>query len=264
MNITDVYQQARLSIAEVAGFIKAEFGKVQEEQVEEKEMNSLVSYVDQEAERKLVKALSDILPQATFITEEATVDTEESNLTWIIDPLDGTTNFLFGIPYFSVSVALEVNGEIQLGIVHDVMMNQQYHALKGEGAYCDDERIQVSQKKKIQDSVIISGFPYVNDYDVKAHTDLLQYWLLNTRGFRRNGSAALDLCAVAKGKSQVYYEGFLNLWDVAGGSIIVTEAGGVLSTYTGDTYDPRGGDVIATNPFLQSHVVEKVKSYLRS
>ncbi len=256
--------ELKLLANQVATYIKGEFGKVQTHQIEEKDVNSLVSYVDQQAEIKLIEGLSKIIPSSSFITEEKMTRNERGNKwTWIIDPLDGTTNFLNGIPFFSISIALYKNNTAVIGLVEEVMHDEQFFALKGEGAFLNDRRIQVSNQSELNRSIIATGFPYRNEYDSEAHVQMINYWLLNSRGIRRFGSAALDLCYVAAGRFQVYYESMLNPWDLAAGALIVEEAGGVICNYRGEKFDANEGEIVATNSKLKSTVTAKIKDILR-
>ncbi len=258
MELEQLCAKLRISVSEVAQYIKGEFGKVQSTQIEQKELNSLVSYVDQQGEKMLVEALTDFEINASFLTEEETVERDQKDYQWIIDPLDGTTNFLYGIPFFSVSVALYYKKEALIGVVHNVMTDEQFYAIKGNGAYCNELPIHISNKDELKESLIATGFPYRNDYNSMQHASLLAHWFEHSRGIRRLGSAALDLCYTACGKFQAYYESMLNPWDIAAGALIVKEAGGVLCNYMGDTFDPFAGEVIATNKHLQSEIVSVV------
>lgn len=262
--IEQIGTELKALVLEVSEYIKNEFGTVQAHQIVEKDINSLVSYVDQQAELKLIEGLSKIIPSSKFITEEDMAQNEsDSQWTWIIDPLDGTTNFLNGIPFFSVSVALYQNDQATIGLVQEVMHDEQFYAQKGKGAFLNEQKIRVSSQTELSKSIIATGFPYRNEYDSKAHVDLINYWLLHTRGIRRFGSAALDLCYVAAGRFQAYYESMLNPWDIAAGALIVEEAGGVVCNYKGGLFNAHEGEVIATNKDLQSHVLVNIKRNLK-
>ena len=262
--IEQVGIELKALVLEVSTYIKSEFGKVQAHEIEEKDINSLVSYVDQQAEVKLINGLSVIVPNSKFITEEKMAQNNSNgNWTWIIDPLDGTTNFLNGIPFFSISIALYKDDQSVIGLVQEVMHDEQFFAQKGQGAYLNDQRIQVSNQADLSKCIIATGFPYRNEYDSKAHVDMINYWLLNTRGIRRFGSAALDLCFVAAGRFHVYYESMLNPWDLAAGALIVEEAGGVVCNYAGGAFNASEGEVIASNKALQSSIVDKINQILK-
>lgn len=221
-------------VTETALFIRQELGKVSVEHIHEKEKHSLVSYVDIETEKKLVHTLREYLPDSNFITEEATPFTKsESDYTWIIDPLDGTTNFLKGIPVFSISIALTKGNEIILGIVQDIMQNQCYYCWQDGGAYCNGQRISVSEITRIEDAVIATGFPYQRKWMENLNLVLLEV-LKTARGVRRLGSAAIDLAYTACGRFDGYYETRLNSWDMAAGILLIREAGGRVSNFLGE------------------------------
>ncbi len=255
-NQNDILEKAQKAVSEAANYIKSEVGKVTDRDVEEKELNSLVSYVDKKAEELLVEKLGNILPGAGFITEEETEDIKNRKFTWIIDPLDGTTNYLHQIPHFSVSVALSCEQEIIMGLVHEVMGDEQFYATKGGGAFMNGIPINVSRKRGLDQVLVATGFPYTNDYNVDVSFDRLKSFLLKSRGMRRMGSAALDLSYVAIGRLGVYYEGSLNAWDLAAGALIVQEAGGKVSDYKGNNSFLETGEIIASAPQFYDQVLE--------
>ena len=233
----------------VGSFINKELGKVGHEQIEIKERNSLVSYVDKEAEKQLVIGLRKILPEAGFITEEGTVVQGGASALWIIDPLDGTSNFLHNIPHFAVSVGLQVEGVLRVGIVLDVMREECFYAWDGGGAYLNNTPISVSNTPTIDQAIIGTGFPY-DPVHVRPLMDTLEYFVMQGRGIRRMGAAALDLAYVACGRLDVYYESTLHSWDIAGGALIVKEAGGMVSDFDGGESYLDTGRIIVANPDL--------------
>jgi myo-inositol-1(or 4)-monophosphatase len=255
-NPEDILNATKAAVAEAAAYIKSEVGKVSDHDIEEKELNSLVSYVDKTAEDMLVRSLGAILPEAGFITEEETEDIEDRPLTWIIDPLDGTTNYLHQIPHFCVSVALSNGNEVIMGFVHEVMGDEQFYALKGKGAFMNDQPIRVNDKSGLDQVLVATGFPYTNDYNVDASFNRLKSFLLQSRGMRRMGSAALDLSYVAIGRLGVYYEGSLNAWDLAAGALIVQEAGGKVSDYKGGNGYLNSGEIVASAPQFYDKVMD--------
>lgn len=252
-------------VTETAQFIRQELGKVSGQAIETKSKNSLVSYVDKTAEEQLVEGLGKLLPEATFLTEEETVATKSGIYQWIIDPLDGTTNFLHQLPFFSVSVALRYQEEIVLGIVYEVNREECFYAWKNGGAFLNGSRIQVSPTPTLADSLIATGFPYYDYKFMAAYLGVLQKLMTDTRGIRRFGSAALDLAYVSCGRFDAYFEYSLNAWDVAAGILLVKEAGGQITDFNLGTDYLFGGELIATNsnlaiPFqslIQSHFYPK-------
>ena len=233
---SEIISQALQIVKEVGKYIKEELGKVSDRDIEEKELNSLVSYVDKTAEEKLVPVLSSLIPGCGFITEEeTTTELGDGEYTWIIDPLDGTTNFLQQIPYFAVSVALRKHDEIVFGVVYNIMQDECFHALKGKGAFMNDKPIRVSKTTSMNKAILATGFPYSKELDTEPLITCIRYWTKNARGIRRLGAAALDLCFVACGRLDFYYEYTINIWDIAAGVLIVKEAGGSISDFMGGT-----------------------------
>ncbi len=234
-------------IKAVGAFISQELGKVKASAIETKALNSLVSYVDKEAEVQLVKELGVLIPEATFLTEEETVKSKAGEYQWIIDPLDGTTNFLHQLPFFSVSVALQHNGQTIIGIVYEVNQKECFYAWKGGGAFLNGNAIVVSSSTKLADTLIATGFPYYDYSTIQAYLGVLETLMKKTRGIRRFGSAALDLAYVACGRFDAFFEYSLNAWDVAGGAFLVEEAGGKVSDFRGGTNYIYGKELIASN-----------------
>jgi len=247
-------------VEEAATFIRSKAGKVSEAEVETKERNSLVSYVDKGAEEILVRGLTAMLPEAGFITEEETIQQKESEYTWVIDPLDGTTNFLQDIPFYCVSVGLLYEGEIVLGVVSDVIHRETFYAWKGGGAWCNGKLIAVSTRQSIADAVVATGFPYASKNVTPQLVSVFDYFLKNGRGMRRLGSAALDLAYVACGRFDMYYEASLNAWDIAGGILLVQEAGGRVSDFAGGKNMLHAGQLISSNMVI----FEEASSIIRN
>ncbi len=247
-------------VEKTAAFIAENFGKVTNDQVEVKDHNSLVSYVDKTAETILVEGLSKIIPGSGFITEEDTIDRKEE-FTWIIDPLDGTTNFLYDIPHFSVSVALEYKGELVLGVIADVMRKEMYYAWKDGGAFLNGEKIEVSKRTNFADCIIATGFPYESYYNKKPYFSMMEKVMNEARGLRRFGSAALDMAYVANGRFDAFYETSLNPWDVAGGIVICKEAGGIVSDYKGGDLYFSGSSTVVANPEIHKILVAHTDEY---
>lgn len=235
-------------------FIRNNFRKLTDEDIIAKEKNSLVSYVDREAEKMLTEKLGELLPEAAFITEEDSVQNRESALQWIVDPLDGTTNFIAGIPHFSISIALKNEDRVVLGVVYNVMADDLYHAARGKGAFRNDQTIEVSRVERLDEAVIATGFPYnKNLINLRVRDNLIHY-VTNARALRRLGSAALDLCFTAQGTFHLYYEHFLNAWDLAAGVLIVEEAGGTICDFSGGNAMLEKGEVIAAGRGMEEEV----------
>ena len=216
--------------------------------------------MDKTAEEKLVAALSVIYPGSGFITEEDTVDLIRKEGTWIIDPLDGTTNFLHHIPHYAVSVALMVDDEIVCGVVLNAATDHCYYAWKGGGAYLDGKEIKVSDTSELRSAIIATGFPYRKD-DVKPMIGMLTDMMRYARGIRRMGAAALDLVYVACGRFDCYYEAKINAWDIAAGILIVQEAGGKVEDYSGGDDIIFGGKIMASNGSIHDEVLSLLSKH---
>ncbi|GJM34872.1 MAG: inositol monophosphatase [Saprospiraceae bacterium] len=258
MDLEKLCRQALPIILKTGEFIHSEMPKVTREDIITKSLNSLVSYVDRTAEEQLVEGLGKLLPQATFLTEEETITTQHSDLQWIIDPLDGTTNFLHQLPVFSVSVALQHQNKTVLGFVYEVNRDECFYAWNGGGAFCNKKPIRVSPNSQLSDSLIATGFPYHDYGKMQAYLQVLAEFMRRTRGIRRFGSAAVDLAYVACGRFDGFFEYSLNAWDVAAGAFIVQEAGGLVTDFSGGTDYLFGGEIIASSPGIQAAFAELV------
>lgn len=233
MNLSNLCTQTLSLVQNVAQFVAAELGKVEEIEVKAEQFNNLVSYVDKTSEQKLIAGLSKILPDSVFLAEEQTTIQAQGEWRWIIDPLDGTTNFLHQLPCFAISVGLEYQGAMVLGVVHEITRNESFYAWKNGGAYLNGKRIQVSQRKGLKEALIATGFPYHDFSRIEAYQKVSEFLMRNTRGIRRWGAAAVDLAYVACGRYDLFFEYHLQPWDVAAGGLIILEAGGEVSDFQG-------------------------------
>jgi len=250
-------------VNQVGNFLRDELGKVSNQQIETKSLNSLVSYVDKTAETMLVEQLSATLPNSVFLTEEETVEQQKGEYRWIIDPLDGTTNFLHQLPVFSISVALQQNEETILGVVLEVNRNECFSAFKNGGAFLNEQPIKVKANDKLSDALIATGFPYYDFEREEAYFKLFRKLIHQTRGIRRLGSAAVDLCYVACGRFDAYFEYSLNAWDVAAGALIVQEAGGHVFDFSGGNDYLFGREIVAVNNGLKREFEEMIKEHFK-
>ncbi|MGP8215635.1 MAG: inositol monophosphatase family protein [Bacteroidia bacterium] len=245
---------------EVGRFIMSEQGKFSVSDVQKKGFNDLVTYVDKNSEKALIEGLYKILPGSGILAEESG-ETEKKEYTWIIDPLDGTTNFIHKLPCFAISIALVKNNEPLLGVVNELNLKECFHAVKDNGAFVNGRQIKVSEQDKLENSLIATGFPY-NDFKLQNnYIDLLKYLMTCTQGIRRIGSASVDLCYVACGRFEAFYEYGLKPWDVAAGALIVQEAEGKLSDFTGGCDYIFGKTIIGTNGHIHEPFVKAVKKY---
>ncbi len=234
MNYQEISQKVQALTNKVGAFIQKEAENFDiHASAESKGSNELVSYVDKESEKMLVIGLSEILPEAGFITEEGTIDKTNPSLTWIIDPLDGTTNFMHQLPIYAISVALKHNDEIVVGIVHELNKNECFHAAKGHGAFVNQKKIAISKTKRVTEALVVTGFPYSMDDKADRYMDVIRDFQLVTHGVRRLGSAATDMAYVAAGRLDGYFEFNIKIWDIAAGICILQEAGGKTTDFSG-------------------------------
>ena len=264
MNLEVISKQAINLIKSVGFFIHTESIEISAKDVEEKGFNDFVTYVDKEAEQRLINELRKLLPRAGFIVEEDNTQSQASDFNWIIDPIDGTTNFIHSIPIYSISVALSYKGEIVIGIVYEINSKECFHAITDKPAYLNDNIITVSATDALDHSMIATGFPY-NDFSrIDAYISLFKDLMRSSRGIRRLGSAAVDLAYVACGRFDIFYEYGLKPWDVAAGSFIVKQAGGKVSDFNGAGNYLFGREIVATNNRLHSRFLEKINKHLFS
>lgn len=229
-----VERQVVEAAREAAGFIRKESLGFDRSRIEQKNRhNNLVSYVDKESERRLVDALEKILPGCGFLAEEGTEKPSTNGYMWIIDPLDGTTNFTHGLPPFSVSIGLSHHGDLVLGVVLEVMSGECFHAYKGSPAFCDGKEIRVAATTALNESLLATGFPYDTHGRMDRHLAVIREFLQVSHGVRRLGSAATDLVYVACGRLDGFFEYNLSPWDVAAGGFIVRQAGGMVTDFSG-------------------------------
>jgi myo-inositol-1(or 4)-monophosphatase len=249
-------------LARTAGsFIREEGKNFSLEKVEQKGFNDLVSYVDKGAEKIIVNGLAELLPQAGFITEEGTRSDDSQELTWIVDPLDGTTNFVHGVPMYAVSIALARGTEILSGVVYEINLDECFAASVGAAATCNGNPIRVSSPDKLADSLVATGFPYDDGGKSDRYLNLLAHFLKNTHGLRRLGSAAVDLCYVACGRVEGYLEYNLQSYDVAAGTLIVKQAGGRVTDFGGGENYLFGAEILASNGKVHQGLLEAITDH---
>lgn len=251
---TEVCQLAR----EVAAFQRQELAVFDRGNIEHKGVHDLVSYVDRQSEERLVARLQQLLPEAGFITEEGTVAQEDKALRWIIDPLDGTTNFTHGLPFFSISIALAAGEELLLGVVYESNREECFSAYRDGGARLNGQPIRVSEVPVLDQALLATGFPYYAFDRIENYLDVLRYFMQHTQGMRRLGSAALDLAYVACGRFEGYFEYNLNSYDVAAGALLVSEAGGQVTDFHGGKSYLFGREILAANARIHAEMLAEV------
>ncbi|RPI14531.1 MAG: inositol monophosphatase [Lysobacterales bacterium] len=229
--------------------------------VRAKSRNDFVTEIDQLAERDIIETIRRAHPDHAFLGEESG-RSGSGDFLWIIDPLDGTTNFMHGFPQFAVSVACEVRGRMEHGVVYDPMRQELYTASRGDGAQLDGKRIRVSKQAELEGALVGTGFPYrANARWIDEYLQMLKAVMQQTAGIRRPGSAALDLAYVAAGRTDGFWEIGLNAWDTAAGTLLITEAGGRVGTLTGGEYR-QGGNIIAGTPKVYDALVECLRPFV--
>jgi myo-inositol-1(or 4)-monophosphatase len=263
---------------ETGAFIQQQGKKITAADIETKSKNNFVTYVDKAAERRLVKGLQKILPDAGFITEEKTISNERKKYTWIIDPLDGTTNFIHGLPCYCISIGLFLSpsgggdrlgrrrkdsGEVILGIIYEPSLDEMFYAIKNGGAFLNGKKISVTKTNKLKGALLATGFPTYDYTRMEQYLALFRHFMKNTHGIRRMGSAAIDLAYTACGRFDAFYEYSLNPWDVAAGVLIVQESGGKISDFSGGTNFLFGKEIIASNGKLQKELERSIGKFFR-
>ena len=259
MDLKKITEKVCFISKEVGEFILEKCAKINVGHIETKGQNSLVTYVDKTAEKKIIDFLSELLPNSGFIAEEGTSNKKGKIYNWVIDPLDGTTNFIHGIPTYCVSIALLKEDELISGVIYDPNRKELFSALKNGGAFLNGKLISVSSTKNLSDSLLATGFPYYDYKRLDAYMDILKWLMHNSRGVRRIGSAAIDLAYVACGRFEAFYEYSLNPWDVAAGALIVEEAGGLVTDFKGGKNYLFGKEIIASNKHIKKELLDKIK-----
>lgn len=258
MDTSELLPLVRAAAKKAGAFIKKERENFDYKNVESKGLNDMVSYVDKTAEEIIVNALRIILPNAGFIVEENTATgTKEYN--WIVDPLDGTTNFIHGVPCFAVSIALQHKDEIILGVVYEVSRDECFYADKNGGAFLNEKPIRVSARKNLSECLVATGFPIYNFSRLDEFIDTLKYFMQHTHGVRRIGAAAADLCYLACGRMDAFFEYNLNAWDVAAGALIVKEAGGTVCDFSGGGNWLFGKEISCTNGLVEKEFNDVIR-----
>lgn len=228
--------------------------------VQEKHRNDFVSEVDRMAEAEIIRVISSAYPDHAILAEESG-HKEGNSYQWVIDPLDGTTNYLHGFPQFSVSIALSHEGTLEHGVIFDPLRNEMFTASRGRGAQLNERRIRVSETKNLKGSLLGTGFPFraMNQLDPWLRT--FRAFIIQTSGIRRAGSAALDLAYVACGRFDGFWEFNLNYWDIAAGCLIIQEAGGLISDFDNTQLHLQSGDIVAANPNVHAQMLATISKH---
>jgi myo-inositol-1(or 4)-monophosphatase len=231
-----------------------------------KGVNDFVTEVDQAAEKVIIETLLTAYPGHAILAEESGRQhgAKHSDYLWIIDPLDGTTNFIHGFPVYAVSIALAFRGKVEQAVVYDPTRNDLFFASKGRGAFLNDRRLRVSKRTRLAESLIGTGFPFRKGDNFHRYVEMFEQVMQHCAGVRRPGAAALDLCYVAAGWYDGFFETGLNPWDVAAGSLLITEAGGLIGNFTGEADFLYQREAVAGTPKVYGQLVQLLKPYSKA
>lgn len=262
IDLKEICKKTEIAAFETAKFIIKESGTFDISLKETKGLNDFVSYVDKGSEKLLVERLSALLPEAGFKTEEGTIKKRGLRYCWVIDPLDGTTNFLHGLSPYAISIALMDGDDVVAGVIYEIRSNEMFSAWKNGGAWLNGKQIHVSKASAISDSLIATGFPYSDFSRIDDYMNCFTWFCKNSHGVRRLGSAATDIAYIACGRFEVFYEYGLHPWDIAAGIIILREAGGRISDFSGNEKNLDGEEIVAANGAVYPEVLEIVRKFM--
>lgn len=246
-------------ILEAGTRLKRQFGRVKSIQIKEGASTNLVTNVDREIEDFIKGRIRKNFAEDSILAEESAAEDLTSGKKWIIDPLDGTTNFAHGLPIFCISIALEEEGIVTAGAVYNPIAKEFFYARRGKGATFNRKKIQVSKAKKLREALLVTGFPYTIHSHPEHSLPFFNMLIVQAQGMRRLGSAALDLCYLAMGRFDGFFEVYLNAWDTAAGVLILTEAGGSITDFEGRPYSIYQRELAASNGYIQDEMVMILK-----
>ncbi len=249
-HITVAEQAAR----EAGEILRGNLGKVKK--IEFKAKNSLVTEVDKLSEVTIINCIKSSFPSHNIFAEESGRHKGDSDYLWIIDPIDGTTNYAHSYPFFSISIALEIKGELKIGLIYDPVKDEMFTAESGQGAFLNGKRIHVSSSADLEHSHMCTGFMHENEWMVEENIKHFGNFIRRARAVRRDGSAALDLCYLACGRFDGFWELGLNPWDTAAGVLIVLEAGGKITDFMGGSYTIYTKEILASNGIIHEDMIE--------
>ncbi|MDQ2994497.1 MAG: inositol-1-monophosphatase [Pseudomonadota bacterium] len=228
--------------------------------VTEKSANDFVTDIDQEAEQEIIGVIHKAYPNHSILSEESGAIGEDHEIVWIVDPLDGTRNFINGLPHFCVSIAVQIRGKIEHGVIYDPIRDETFTASRGRGAKLNNTRLRISQRTKLEKALVGTGFPFRNTELTETYLNMFTKVFPQTGDIRRGGSAALDLAYVAAGRLDAFWEMDLKIWDIAAGSLLIKEAGGLVSDFTGSENYLESGNIVAGNPKLFKALLQLIAS----
>ncbi|MFW5820001.1 MAG: inositol monophosphatase family protein [Bacteroidota bacterium] len=263
MNYSDLCCNVRSIVLETARYIESEMKNNSRMTKEAKGKHDFVTYVDKRAEKMLVDSLSALLPDSGFIAEEGTSNKRGDKYNWVIDPVDGTTNFIHGLPPFAISVGLMENDEVVVGVIYEIGLHESFYAWKDSPAYLNGKIIKVTDTSSVSDSLIATGFPYTNYKYLDGFMESIRYFMKNSHGLRRLGSAATDIAYTACGRFDGFYEYGLHPWDVAAGSLILKQAGGRVGDFEGKPEYIFSEEIIAANSAVFDELQQIIRKLIR-
>lgn len=259
------YLLVAMEAAHAAGIIiKERIGTIRITEITQKSISDYVTEVDVYSEKTIIEHIEKHFPTHQIMAEESSNDYKKAEYLWIIDPLDGTTNFIHGFPVVAISIALMYKGELVIGVVHDPTRNETFYAEKGSGAFLNGNRIKVSSTALPELSLIATGFPFRNKQYIDSYIKIFRELLYSVSDLRRPGAAAIDLAYVACGRVDGFFEFALSPWDIAAGVVLIKEAGGTVSDFNGGEEYLKTGHIIAGNPPIHLFLVEKIQKILKN
>lgn len=264
MNHEEITRQVVEISRRTGAYIRQQLELLKSEDIGLKDDHNFVTYVDLKSEEMIVDALSGLLPGAGFLAEERNYGNSHHELKWIIDPLDGTTNFVHGIPLFSISIALMDGDETVIGVVHEVNREESFYTFKGGGVFLNGKEIGVSRANTLKNSLLVTGFPYLRDHILDEYIDLFKAFIRQTQDLRRLGSAATDLAYVAAGRFEGFYEYGLSPWDVAAGAFLVRQAGGKVTDFKGGNDPVFGQSIVSSNGLIHDEMLAVINQTFNS
>ena len=263
MDIKQLTKGVEQVAREAGKYIKSRQTDIHKIKIQAKGVHNYVTEVDKNSELFIVRELSKLVPESGFIAEEGTAAGNKSaDYKWIVDPLDGTTNYIHGLMPVAVSIALQYKNETVLGVVYEIGNDEMFYAFSGGGAFLNGEKIEVTKTKKLDDTLLATGFPFYDYSRLDSYMELLRHFMKVSHGLRRLGSAATDLVYVACGRFDGFFEYSLSPWDVAAGAFIVEQAGGKISDFQGGNNWLYGKEIVASNSLIFSDLVDTVKRFM--
>jgi myo-inositol-1(or 4)-monophosphatase len=241
-------------------FVMQHFGKLGKDEIRRKSRNDFISFVDENSERLIVDTIHSVYPEHDILAEEFGEIKQHSAYRWIIDPLDGTTNYISRIPIFAISIALQHNNDLVLAVIYDPVRDELFHAIRNEGAFLNETPIHVSGTTSLSESLIATGFPFKAKYLLKDYLKAFESIFTESIGVRRMGAAAVDMAYVAAGRFEGFWEIGLKPWDMAAGTLIIEEAGGTVTDFWGKGYFLNNAHIIASNGKVHAELADKIQS----